>query len=334
MRRDRRPGRKPHLRRGAPVKFLLIGAGGVGVYFCGRAALGGAHLEVVAHSAADAIAAHGYHVQSVAGDFVLRPEKVLTSASECSPDIDAIILATKVLPEVDRVKLLAPAAMLPSHPPIVLIQNGIGIEQEIADAFPDNEIISVIAYIGVRREAPDRIVHQGAGRLILGKFASADTTTAERIASEFRRGGVECKVTSDIALERWRKLLWNLPFNTVSVLSGGLDTRQMCDGGRVENLCLALMREVIAIANAAGVPLTEEMAQRQLAYTRDFPAYLTSMYQDFAAGRPLEVDAVVGNAHSVACRRGVDAPLVMCCAKLLRQADLKNRNARRREKEE
>ena len=310
------------------MKFLLIGAGGVGVYFCGRAALGGTRLEVVVHSASDEIAAHGYQVRSVAGDFVLRPEKVLTSAAECSPDIDAVILATKVLPELDRVKLLAPAAMLPSRPPIVLIQNGVGIEREIAEAFPDNEILSVIAYIGVRREAPNRIVHQGAGRLIMGKFASSDTTTAETIASEFRRGGVECKVTADIALERWRKLLWNLPFNSVSVLSGGLDTRQMCDGGRVEKLCLSLMREVIAVANAVGVPLTEEMAQQQLAYTRDFPAYLTSMYQDFAVGRPLEVEAVVGNALAIACRRGVDAPLMMCCAKLLRQADLGNRNAR------
>ena len=137
----------------------------------------------------------------------------------------------------------------------------------------------------------------------------------------------ECAVTADIALERWRKLLWNLPFNTLSVLSGGLDTRQMCDGGRKEKLCLALMREVIAVARAAGVPLTEEMAQDQLEYTRNFPPYLTSMYQDYRAGRPLEVEAIVGNAVRTACRLGVDVPLMLCCVKLLRRMDAENRSA-------
>ena len=324
MRCHRGPGGQPYFRRSFQVKLLLIGAGGVGVYFCGRAALGGARLEVVARSGIEDILEHGYFVRSIAGDFTLRPDRVLTAAAECSPDIDAIVLAVKVLPGVDRVRLLAPAADLPGHPPIVLIQNGIDIESEIAAAYPDNPVISTIAYIGVSREAPDRIVHHGSGRLIMGRYGSAETGTAEKIASVFRRGGVECQVTADIALERWRKLLWNLPFNTLSVLSGGWDTRRMCDGGRAEKLCLALMREVIATARAAGVPLTEAMAQDQLEYTRNFPAYLTSMYQDFRAGRPLEVEAIVGNVVRTASRLGVDVPLTQCCVKLLRRMDADN----------
>ena len=309
------------------MKLLLVGAGGVGTYFCGRAAEGGARVEVVAHSGSEVIRAHGYQVKSIAGDFVFRPERVLASAAECSPDIDAVVVATKVLPELDRVKLIAPAAGLPSHPPIVLIQNGIGIEDEIAAAFPENAIVSAVAYIGVSRERPDRIVHHGSGRLILGGYGTSETAVAERIADAFRRGGVECSVTPDIALERWRKLLWNLPFNSVSVLSGGFDTKRMCDGGRVERLCTALMEEVVAAARASGVGLTWEMAQAQLDYTRNFPAYLTSMYQDFQAKRPLETEAIVGNAVKIACRSGADVPLMSCCAKLLRRMDAANRSS-------
>lgn len=307
------------------MKLLLIGAGGVGVYFCGRAALGGAELEAVARSGADDIRAHGYRVRSIAGDFTLRPARVLSAPDECSRDIDMIVMATKVLPEIDRVKLLTPAAMLPSRPPIVLIQNGIEIEEEIASAFPENPLVSAVAYIGVSREAPDRIVHHGSGRLILGPYRPAEMSAAERAAEVFRRGAVECEVTADIALERWRKLLWNLPFNSVSVLSGGLNTREMCDGGRVECLCRELMREVVAAARAAGVMLTEDMVLAQLRYTRDFPPYLTSMAQDYQAGRPMEVEAIVGNMVSRACRRGVETPLARCCAKLLRRMDAADR---------
>lgn len=308
------------------MKLLLIGSGGVGVYFCGRAAQGGAEVEAVIHSGWEKISKCGFQVQSIAGDFSFRPAKLLHSPQECSNDIDAVVLATKVLKDIDRVALLEYAANLPSRPPLVLIQNGVGIEEEIAAAFPENEIISVIAYIGVSRTAPEKIVHTGAGRLILGKFASGECDTAEKIAAVFRAGNVECCVTDDIALARWQKLLWNLPFNPVSVLGGGLHTGLLCDGGKVENLCLSLMREVIAVANAAGVPLTEKMAQEQIEYTRNFPPYRTSMLQDFDAGRALEVDAIMGNAVKMAERLGVDVPVMRCCSTLLESCDRMNRS--------
>ncbi len=307
------------------MKLLLIGAGAVGVYFCGRAASGGAEVEVVAHSGFEKVRDCGYEIQSIAGNFTFKPTKVLRTAQECSQDIDAVVLATKVLKSVDRVALLEYAANLPHHPPLVLIQNGVGIEDEIAAAFPENGIISVVAYIGVSRSAPERIIHTGGGRLILGKFASADTSTAEKIAGVFRAGGIECAVTDDIALARWEKLLWNLPFNPVSVLGGGLHTGQMCDGDKMEELCLTLMREVISVANASGVPLNEAMAQRQIEYTRNFPPYRTSMLQDFDACRELECDAVMGNVVKIAAEKNVDVPVMKCCWTLLESCDKMHR---------
>ena len=308
------------------MKLLLIGAGGVGVYFCGRAASGGAEVEVVVHSGFEAVKSHGYFVQSIAGDFNFRPSRVISTVAECTSDIDAIVLATKVLPEIDRVKLLEIPAGLPSHPPIVLMQNGIGIEEDIAAAFPENEIISVISYVGISRLSPDQIVHRGAGKLLLGKYDSRDTVTADRIAGCFRAGGIECTVTDDIALERWRKLLWNLPFNPVSVLAGGVNTAQMCDRAELEALCETLMQEVAATANAAGVHITGAMIREQIEYTRKFPAYKTSMLQDFASRRPMEVDAILGNAVKIAAKYGVDVPAMRCCAALLKSVDKMNRN--------
>lgn len=306
------------------MKILLIGAGSVGTYFCGRAALAGAQIEVVAHREFDRIAADGYEIESIAGNFHFAPSRVIRSAGEVSPDIDAVILATKVLPETDRISLLAPAAELPHRPPLMLIQNGIGIEDEISAAFPGNEIISAVAYIGASRKDVNHILHTGAGRLIIGRFGGGKSDFAEKIAALFNSVSVPCEVVENIALERWRKLLWNLPFNPVSVLGGGLDSRELCDGSSIEELCSHLMDEIIEIANGCGVPLTREMADGQIEYTRNFPPYKTSMLQDFEAGRSLEVDAVIGNAVKIADRLHLNVPYVRCCAALLASCNRKN----------
>lgn len=307
------------------MKILLIGAGSVGTYFCGRAVQGGAELEVVAHRQWEKISAEGYRIKSICGDFSFHPSRVLHSAAEVSSDIDMVILSTKVLPEIDRVSLLKPVADLPSHPPLVLIQNGIGIEEEIVAAFPDNPVISCIAYIGASRSEINHIHHSGAGRLIAGEVNRSSGGKLKKLAELFRAGGVECEISRNIALERWRKLLWNLPFNPLSVLGGGLNTRELCDGGEVESLCSKLMDEVIEVANACQVPLTRAMADEQLEYTRNFPAYKTSMLQDFEAGRPLEVDAVIGNFVAIARRCRINVPAAETCATVLRMADRKNR---------
>jgi 2-dehydropantoate 2-reductase len=131
-------------------------------------------------------------------------------------------------------------------------------------------------------------------------------------------------VTDDIALERWKKLLWNLPFNPVSVLGGGLDSKELCDGADIEQLCSTLMDEVISVANACGVPLDRSMAEAQLEYTRNFPAYKTSMLQDFEAGRPLEVDAIIGNVLKLAVSHDIEVPVIRCCAALLYSMNRKN----------
>ena len=305
------------------MKLLLIGAGSVGAYFCGRAASGGAIVEVFVRRNESEIREKGYEINSIAGDFVFHPAKVVSDPCEISSDIDAVVLATKVLPDIDRVELLKHAANQLHYPPIVLIQNGIGIEDEIAAAFPDNEIISCVAYIGASRKSFREIIHSGSGRLIIGRFGGGASLFAEKLKDVFIAGGVPCQVTEDIALERWRKLLWNLPFNPVSVLAGGLNTVELCDGKEIEKLCSILMDEVIECANACGVKLTREMADEQFVYTKGFPPYKTSMLQDYSAGLPLEVDAVIGNMLKTADRFSLAVPCTRCCAALLRSLDRK-----------
>ena len=133
---------------------------------------------------------------------------------------------------------------------------------------------------------------------------------------------MKCELCEDIRFVRWYKLLWNLPFNPVSVLAGRVDTRTMTDRAELEKLCWSLMLETIAVANACGVALSEKDARSQMEYTREFPAYKTSMLQDFEAGRELEVEAILGNAVRLAHQNNVPVPKMEACYALLKSVNL------------
>ena len=302
------------------MRILVLGAGSVGLYFGGRLAQNGAEVSVVARSDYKTAVRSGYDVSSIAGDFHFSPHLVLESAAEYPGIADYVILSTKVLPTVDRVTLLRPA-IRSRDTVIVLIQNGIDIEDEIKTAFPDNELLSTIAYIGASRPAPGKVLHQGSGVLQMGVYPRGTSPALKRLAEAFNAAKVKCEMMDDIVFTRWNKLLWNLPYNPVSVLAGGSDTSRMSRGGELEKLCADLMSEVIRVANAAGVALTEELAEKQREFTRNFPPYKTSMLQDYEAGRALEVDAILGNTLRVARRFNVDVPRIECCYALLKSVD-------------
>lgn len=310
-------------------RILVIGAGGVGVYFSGRLAQAGAEVTVVARSDYEAVSRAGYAVESIAGDFQFTPAAVLKHASEFEGEADYIILAAKVLPEADAVGLLSPAVRS-SKSTIVLIQNGIDIERKVAESFPDNRLLSTVAYIGVSRPAPGRVLHLGSGELKMGDYPAGISAEARRLAALFEAAKVRCELCEDIGFVRWNKLLWNLPFNPVSVLAGGATTKQMTQRDELEGLCRALMWEVIAVANACGVALTEANAEAQIEYTRNFPAYKTSMLQDYEAGRELEVEAILGNAVRLAAEHGVPVPHMESCYALLKSVNRIGRDGKER----
>ena len=302
------------------MRILILGAGSVGLYFGGRLAQSGAEVSVVARSDYETALRSGYDVSSIAGDFHFSPHLVLRNAADYPGVADYVMLTTKVLSTVDRVALLRPV-IRSKNTAIVLIQNGIEIEDEIRAAFPDNELLSTIAYIGASRPAPGKVLHHGNGVLQMGVYPRGISPALERLAAAFASVKVKCEMMEDIVFTRWNKLLWNLPYNPVSVLAGGADTARMSRRDELEKLCADLMSEVIRVANAAGVELTEDMAEKQREYTRDFPPYKTSMLQDYDAGRALEVEAILGNALRAARKYAVDVPRIECCYALLKSVD-------------
>jgi 2-dehydropantoate 2-reductase len=128
------------------------------------------------------------------------------------------------------------------------------------------------------------------------------------VAWEFKRCGVVCGVVGDLALGRWRKLLWNIPFNGLSVVAGGIDTAKILADENLRLLALELMDETIAIANASGHLLPTALALEQMDRTSLMGEFKPSTLVDFLGGRPLEIEAIWGEPLRRAKSLGVAVP--------------------------
>ncbi|HLF98060.1 MAG TPA: 2-dehydropantoate 2-reductase [Methylococcaceae bacterium] len=286
------------------MNVLVIGTGAVGSFYGAQLARQGAEVSVVARSDYDDVHRHGIRIQSPLGDYHFVPKHVVRDAAELREKPDYVLLCVKVVEHADRVGLLRGA--LGPQTAIVLVCNGIDIEAEIAQAFPDNELISGLAFICVTRTAPGHIWHQAYGRMALGGYPRGLPEKARRLAAAFEQAGISCVATEDIATARWQKCVWNAPFNPLSVLSGGLSTNDILT--TQEPFVRAIMGEVCEIAAALGHPLPEDIVEKNIVSTRKMPPYKTSMLLDFEAGRPMETEAILGNAVRAGQRVGVPIP--------------------------
>ena len=285
---------------------LIIGAGAIGSFYGAILKRAGCTVSAVVRSEYDAIKEHGFQFESPLGDISWTPDHLYRDGDAPTATPDYVILATKVLPGSDRAALVKP--WVGEGTRIVLIQNGLDIERELADAYPDNPIISCLAFVAVSRVAPGRIKHNAYGRLVMGRFPSGLDVHCEALRDLFVAGGIDIKLAEDVVRERWLKCVWNTPFNPLSVLANGADTLTMLDAPGGEELVRGMMEEVMAAAAADGHPLPPQLVDSNIERTRKMPAYKNSMALDYLNGRPIELDAILGNVVAIAQQHGVAVP--------------------------
>jgi 2-dehydropantoate 2-reductase len=289
------------------MNVLIVGAGAVGALFGSALARQGARVSVVCRSDYDAVSRDGYDIRSKSfGDHRFRPDHVYRNVADCREPPDYLLLTSKVLENVDRAALIRPA--VGTRTVIVLIQNGVDIEPPIAEAFPDNELLSSLAFVAVGRGAPGQVNHLSLGSLILGRYPAGVTPAAQALAAAFEAGKVPCKLTENVIGARWQKAVWNAVFNPISILGGVLDTNAMLRTDAEVAFARRAMQEVCDVAQAAGHPQSPALIEQMLATTRAMPAYKTSMALDYENGRPMEIEAILGNTVRAARKAGVATP--------------------------
>ena len=288
------------------MKVLVIGSGAIGSFYGALLAKAGFSVSVLARSDYEQVRIHGIdiHSETKLGSWHFTPEQVVAKAADLSEKPDVILLCIKLVDGADRAALINDA--LGPDTAVALVSNGVEIEDEVARAFPDHELISGLAFICVTRTAPGKIWHQAYGRLALGNYPGGLSEKTRALAKAFESAGIGCAATEEIVTARWQKCLWNAAFSSLSVLSGGLSTAEILT--TQEPLIRAIMAEVCAIAAALGHELPAGIIDQQIDGTHKMPPYKTSMLLDFEAGRPMETEAILGNTVRAGARAGMPRP--------------------------
>ncbi len=295
-------------------KILIIGAGAIGSFYGSLLAKTEHEVSVVARSDYDFVAENGINIESTLGHWIFNPCHVVKTVADYPEQADFVVICTKVTDEVNRIELMRGA--IGPDTVIVLIQNGINIEADIAKAFPDNLLISGLAFICVTRIKPGSIQHTAYGRLIVGNYPQGVTDKTYQFATLFEDSGIDCKTTDNVVTARWQKTVWNAPFNPLSVLSDGLDTHTMLN--TQEPYIRAIMSEVAAIAKALGHPLRADIVDLNIESTRQMDPYKTSMLLDFEHGRTMEIESILGNAVRAAQNTGIPTPYLSSLYSLMK----------------
>lgn len=304
------------------VKILLYGSGAVGSLYGGKLSQAGAAVSAVCRSDYNEVANGGIFIRSVYGDYHFVPEAVVRSGREYKFKPDFIIVATKSIPDINTAEMIRDSVYPETS--IVLLQNGIDIEPPVAEIFKDNEIISGLAFVCATRTGYGKVDHSDYGRLVLGTYPSGISEKVKLLVELFRKAGVPAEADSDIIAARWKKLLWNAPFNPLSVLCGGADTSRMMNDRNVKKLAESIMGEVREVAAAHGHPLAEELIKKNINDTIKMKPYKTSMLLDFESGRPMEVEVILGNAVRIAESRNIPVPHLRTIYALLGMLNSRN----------
>lgn len=306
------------------MKYAIYGSGAIGSVLAARLIQAGEDVSVIArgpHLAA--IQKNGLEVKSkLFGDMLVHPPASDDPAA-IGP-VDAVLITVKALavPSIaPRVKeLIGPDTF------VVTFQNGVpwwyfhGLDGDwegrrveavdpggvISDNIAVQRVIGGIAYCSAHMAEPGVIVHQDSNRFPLGEPSGERTERIQSLARSFLNAGLKAALRTEIRHEIWVKLLGNVPFNPISALTRAT-LGEFLGFEPTRDLVRAVMEEVRATAQAYGITIGITTEQR-IEGARKVAGHKTSMLQDLEAGRPPELEPIVGAVIELAEKAGVDVP--------------------------
>ncbi|MGK0190339.1 MAG: 2-dehydropantoate 2-reductase [Verrucomicrobiales bacterium] len=247
----------------------------------------------------------GLKIKSKQGDFHLQGAKVYADTSQIGA-CDLVLIALKSTSNHALEELLPP--LIKEDTMLLTLQNGLGNEEFLAAKFGAHRVIGGLCFVCINRVAPGEIHHLGAGTISIGEFNGLPHPRTHEIASEFKRSGVVCNVKADLARECWKKLVWNIPFNGLSIAAGGIDVAQILADDELKQRARELMREVINSAKKLGHDLPISLVEDQIKATLPMGAYKPSSLIDYLEGRAVEVEAIWGEPLRRAKQAGAKTP--------------------------
>ena len=293
--------------------------GAIGGFYGGRLAKAGRQVNFLAHSDYEHVAEHGLRIDSCDGDFLLPQVDVYRSTRDMPP-ADVVLVGLKSVNNHLLPDLLAP--LLRDDTTVVLIQNGIGLEEDLQHVFPRLHIVAGLAFICSAKVGPGHISHQCFGSINLGNY-SCPAAGFGALLADMQEAGIEAAEVPYLEA-RWKKAVWNMPFNGMTVALG-TTTDQLMKNPATRRLIYDQMMEVIGAARALGVDtLTSAFADKMMQMTDEMVPYSPSMKLDFDYRRPMEIPYLYTRAIAEARKAGFEMPKLAMLETLLQFLQMRN----------
>jgi 2-dehydropantoate 2-reductase len=292
------------------LKYAVIGTGALGGYYGGVLAKAGKDVHFLFHSDYEWVKSNGLRVDSVNGNFVL-PQVNAYPRSADMPVCDVVLVCMKTTADALLPDLLKPIL----HPKtvVLLIQNGFGNESKLENVLPSTLLAGGLGFICSSKNGPGFIDHQDYGKLTLGAHSNGILPVLEQLCRDLKEAGVPAEISEDLKLSRWKKLVWNVPFNGLCVVLNAT-TRELMSHPHTLSLVRDLMFEVVHAANASGSFIEDDFVQAMLDYSLKMKPYAPSMKLDFDSHRPMEIEAI----YSRTIDRAAKAGFKMCKVEMLK----------------
>lgn len=282
-------------------KIAVVGSGAVGCYYGAKLAQRGGNVHFLMRRDLDAVKRNGLQIHSPGGDFHLSGVKAYASTQEIGA-CDLVLIAVKTTANRALESLLPP--LLGENTALVTLQNGFGNEDFLAERFGAGRVMGGLCFVCLNRTAPGVVEHYGYGALSIGEFGRAPQARTRQIVEDFKATGIATRVVENLAAERWRKLVWNVPFNGLTIAGGGITTDLVLADEGLRTLCRNLMAEVIDAAGREGHVIPHEFIGEQVARTLKMGAYKPSSLIDYLEGREVEVESIWGEPYRRGLRSG------------------------------
>jgi len=284
--------------------YSIIGTGGIGGYYGGRLALNGNDVHFLLHSDYNYVKTNGLQVDSVNGDFHLNNPTIYDDASKM-PLSDVVLVCLKTTNNHLLPQLLKNLA--DHHTVVILIQNGIGVEEDVQQMIPNIQLVAGLAFICTAKVAPGHINHQCYGHINLGNFSCKDKDVLNQIINDFNTAGIKAQCV-EYKTARWRKAVWNMPFNGMTVALN-TQTDMLLKNPSTRQLIREQMMEIVRTTKHMGIEgVDEDFVENMIATTDVMTPYSPSMKLDYDFHRPMEINYIYSRPLQIAREAGIPMP--------------------------
>jgi 2-dehydropantoate 2-reductase len=310
--------------------YAIVGTGALGGFYGAKLQKAGLEVNFLLRSDYDRVKKHGLIVDSPDGDFTLPQVRAYHDVHKM-PQCDVVIVALKTTQNHLLPKLLPP--LLKDNGVVLVLQNGLNVEPEVAKIVGAERVIGGLCFLCSYKVSPGHICHLDYGTITLGEYREdyqpiGITNRLHQIANDFKRAEIPIKLSADLLLSRWKKLIWNIPYNGLSVVLNARTDELMANPDTLI-LVEQIMGEVVAGAKTCDRIIPDDFIPHMLDYTHKMKPYRTSMKIDYDESRPLEVEAIFGNPIRAAEQGGIKLPQIEVLYRMLKFVDVQRQEAER-----